>query len=406
MQSTLIVLVLLLSAQLGERYPAQSTADETSQSAPASEGANQPASAVPAQSQEPQTASDNLFNETGDTDRALQSDSQTSEPPSQTAPGQSTTLPVEPAQPPVNPQRPVTAVPRVTDPAEILSGILDPPLDGRLQGTSLTLTQAIESSTDRQEQTERVITYWQLSEAVAKYYLAYKERTELTDLRKAITLPGSDWNSAHQNAEARVLLAGSRVRFAQEHLAQLMGNTSQGFAPLPGDVPFCGSYETRYDQIFLNRTSVLAESLDKLLPQSHEQLTRLALEIAAAREWMFHVSDNRSPQSDGGELLKAFELFAATRRMFVSAVNEYNEAIVRYTEIATPGTLETDRLVGMLIRTGGSQATTYDTEVRRAGAEESADPNDSSGIQPKGPGVSGWTPRSSRGERSILVPRS
>src|SRR5690606_30948050 len=129
--------------------------------------------------------------------------------------------------------------------------------------------------------------------------------------------------------------------------------------------PFTGRYETRYEQIFLGRSSALAQQLNEFLGRAHEDLSTRTHEIAMARQWMFTVSDRRSPQSDGNELLKAYELFALRRRAFVSAVRDYNLAIVRYTEIATPGTLDTERLVAMLIRTGSSPGTTFDRDVQR-----------------------------------------
>jgi hypothetical protein len=92
--------------------------------------------------------------------------------------------------------------------------------------------------------------------------------------------------------------------------------------------------------------------------------------------------------------------------MFLGAVKEYNLGIVRYTEIATPGTLDTERLVAMLIRTGSSPENTFDSDVQRANAEETANPSDSSSIPPAGR-ADGWNSApQSNAERSILVPRS
>jgi hypothetical protein len=322
-----------------------------------------------------------------------------------TAPGRST---LENATtPPRSATTETTAPESETDPSKLLATFLEPPLENSLPGTPLGLAAAVDNSLSRAEQTQRVLAYWELSQAVTNYYLTYKERTELAALANGITLPSPDWEIARQTTSARLELARERVRVSQEHLALLMANSTVGFMPLPNDVPFCGLYETRYAEIFQGRPSMFAQQLNELLPRAHQDLTTRAQEIAAARQWMFKVSDTRSPQTDGNELLKAYELFAARRRMFIEAVKQYNLGIVRYTEIATPGTLDTERLVAMLIRTGASQGRTFDADVQKANAEEGINSNDSSSLQSSEPGVTGWQPAPTNSrERSILVPRS
>ena len=419
MQTTVLMLLALLTAQLGDRYPDQSAAiTEAGQNDPAVAATNQSLSDSPVSATEsvtdeaappqsaPTSSSSNVFDEIDAAAEPLSNAAETAPPggnrPENNQPSLGLgTQPSFTAQPPATTE---AAAPETeTDPAQVLAGLLEAPTEGELKGTPLTLAQAVDNSLSRNDQTQRVVAYWDLSQAVANYYLAYKERTELAALRQGISLPASDWETARANAEARLQLARDRVRVAQEYLAALMGNNTLGFAPVPSDVPFCGPYETRYAQLFTSRSSALAEQLNELLPRLHSDLSARTADIAAARKWMFAMSDRRGLQSDGNELLKAYELFATRRRLFISAVREYNLGIVRYTEIATPGTVETDRLVAMLIRTGSSPGTTVDRDVQRANAEEGADLNDSSSTAPTG----GWgsAPQSSA-ERSILVPRS
>jgi hypothetical protein len=404
MQSTLLMLLALFTAQVtdptGDRYPdsQETVADTTEQESTPSateEGTQEPAGSQP-----------NIFDQidaaepldnAGDTSSAA-------EPPAQDNTRSTYDLDTQPSfsAQPATPSETTTTPETETDPAKVLATLLDPPLESELKGTPLTLAQAIENSTSRVEQTQRVVAYWELSQAVSNYYLAYKERTELAALQQGITLPGADWELARQAATDRMQLALDRVRVAQQYLAQLMANNTIGFSPLPTDVPYCGRYETRYEQIFLGRPSPLAQQLNEFLGRAHDDLATRTHEIADARKWMFTASDKRTPQSDGNELLKAYELFSARRRLFLSAVKEYNLGIVRYTEIATPGNVDTERLVAMLIRTGSSPGTTLDRDVQRVNAEEGAGLNDSSSTQPAG----GWNSATqSSAERSILVPR-
>jgi hypothetical protein len=398
MQSTLLMLLVLLSGQLGdqagERYPAKPT---TSKSAVGTESSAE--TSAPVVAEESAATNENFFD-------SIDAEAQPLTPPLHSppleSPSQTATTTTE-----------TTAPESETDPAKLLASFWEAPLESPVKGTPLTLAEAINNSLSRPEQTQRVVAYWELSQAVTDYYLTSKERTELVALAQGIAQPSPDWETARQATAARLKFAREHVRVAQESLAQLMANTTVGFKPLPSDVPFCGPYETRYAEIFQNRPSPLAQQLNELLPRAYQDLGTRTREIADARKWMFKVSDTRSPQTDGTELLKAYELFAVRRRMFVGAVKEYNLGIVRYTEIATPGMLETERLVSMLIRTGGSQGKTFDTDVQKANAEEGINPNDSSSLPANKPGVTGkpgvtdWQPSPTNNrERSILVPRS
>jgi hypothetical protein len=56
-------------------------------------------------------------------------------------------------------------------------------------------------------------------------------------------------------------------------------------------------------------------------------------------------------------MLRALELLALRRRAFVQIGRDYNQRIVRYTELATPGDIGADRLIGMLIKRDGAANT-------------------------------------------------
>ncbi len=413
MQFTFLFLAMFLAGQLGDLSPESAT--PPAPTAAAHSATETPASESPVV--ESPSATSNLFDQIDAEAQPLApplatnplGTAETSDPNTSTLTTPSDTpffgaTPPPAAHAPRAPVNTETVLPESeSDPAKLLASFLEPPLGEQLKGTPLNLAQAVNHSLSRNEQTQRVIAYWELSQAIANYYLALDDRTKLAALEQAITQPGPEWELAKQTAESRVQLARDRARVAQENLAALMGNVTFGFMPLPSDAPFSDAYESRYAEIFQNRPSPLAQQLNELLPRAYADLSTRTQEIADARKWMFQVSDARSPQSDGSDLLMAFELFSARRRMFVAAVKEYNLGIVRYTEIATPGTLDTDRLVAMLIRTGSSPASTFDADVQRANAEEGINTN----TQPQRPGVSEWQPVPSNGlEHSILVPRS
>jgi hypothetical protein len=405
MQTTLTFLLLFLAAQLGERYPDQgqlggSDAIEEA-TTDTGTGTNTDASTPPRRN--PFDIAEPLNSATGS--QAPATDAESSEETSaasamEEAPARTTydSLNIEPAAPAATIPAASTATP-----AEILNGYLEAPIESQLKGTPLALADVLVNAVNRTEQSQRVSAYWDFSQAVAGYYLALKEHTELATLQQGIASPSPAWQQSRNAADARLKMALDRARVAQEYVTLLKGNTPPGYLPLPADQPYCGAYETQYAQLFKDRSSMLAEQLNELLPRSFQDLSARAAEVEAARQWMFKMSDARSPQSDGMELLKAYELYAARRRMFLDAVKDYNVAILRYTEIATPGTLETERLVAMLIRTGSSPQSTFDSDVQRATSEEASPGTGAPNATPLN-GLSS-DPQTST-ERSILVPKS
>jgi hypothetical protein len=450
MQTTMLMLLALITSQLSDlddRYPGQTPPAATADAADSSTADDKPATEDPpaaAPITEPAATSDSATGQQTTTGPATTSNptapnssffdeidaaaeplgNSTSSTPLNSTPLNSTPLGSTPlsstpgetsiappsslgTQPNLNTQPSTTVAPTSpemeTNPTKVLAAMLEAPLEGALAGTKLTLAQAVDNSLSRADQTQRVVAYWDLSQAVAEYYLALDDRMKLSALRQGITLPSPDWETARMNADARLELARAAVHAAQAYLGAVTGNTMPGFAPLPADLPFTGPYETRYAQLFQSRSSDLAEQLNELLPRLYSDLSTSTADIADARKWIFLASDRRTPQNDGNELLKAYELFSARRRQFLDAVMEYNQGIVHYTEIATPGNVDTERLVAMLIRTGSSPSATFDRDIRRAGAEEGASLNDSSSTD----SPTGWgSATQSSTERSILVPKS
>jgi hypothetical protein len=93
--------------------------------------------------------------------------------------------------------------------------------------------------------------------------------------------------------------------------------------------------------------------------------------------------------------LRALELLALRRRAFVQIARDYNRRIARYSELATPGQIDADRLIGMLInRDAPSTATRPFTQAAPLNRQS----QNRTGVPPT-TFAEGWTPKS--GTRSF-----
>ncbi len=259
-------------------------------------------------------------------------------------------------------------------PSELLRSLAGIPATGQLAGSPITLSEAVSGSTKRGEQTARVTAYWELSTALTDYYLALRETTELETLRQSISRPSFAWDEARLALSARVEAARLTAKAAQNRLQSLRRLAAGGDLPLTSDLPHCGAYETRYEENFAGRDSADALELSELIPQLHQQLRNQTASVEADRQWLQTVSQQRNPQTDGNILLKSYELLSLRRREFVREVSDYNIQIARYTHMASPGQVETQRLVAMLIETTTTTATSGgDSAITRTSAEEPID---------------------------------
>ena len=277
--------------------------------------------------------------------------------------------PLRPANPPAatSPAR----LTKVTQAAELLSTLAKPVGREKLGGVPLSLAEAVQNARSRAEQTLRVNRYWELSQAVTEFHLVSQEELELQSLRSGLAQASQAWGLAQQAVAARKRVAQSAVQVAQFCLQQELGRTDASNLPLPSDLPHCGAYQTKYEQIFQGRTSREAQQLGQLLPLRHQELGQRALEATRVREWLLLVMQQRSPQSDGTQLLKAYEQLALQRRAFVATAYQYNANIARYAELAVPQEIGTVRLVAMLIQSEGNAGVDWQRgAIQRASAEE------------------------------------
>jgi hypothetical protein len=269
-------------------------------------------------------------------------------------------------------------------PSTMIRAMLTAPKESQLLGTSVTLLDVVGGASSRLEQTQRIETYWDLCSSLADYYLGLREQEELQELRSLVQRTGPTWQQAEAEMAVRVSTAQKAALAAQLRLATAMGRGS-GNLPLPADMPHCGSYSTHFDQIFAGRPSTEARELAALLPLRYAELKAAAAAIPLSEQWARQVARN---DSDGTGTLRALEFLALRRRAFVQIARDYNRRIARYSELATPGQVGSERLIGMLIKREDATA----ARPFLQGAPLNRNSSDESASRPKTFADEGWSP--------------
>lgn len=264
------------------------------------------------------------------------------------------------ATPPVTTQPAVTPPANVgassaTKPSTMMAAMLSSPGSSRLAGRQVRLTEVVAGASSREAQSQRIEAYWDLCSSVADYYLGVREQDELQRLRSTVTSVGPAWQQAEAELGVRLGTSQRAAVAAQYRLASLMGSADAAGLPLPADMPHCGDYYARYDQVFAGRASPEAQQLSELLPMRYQELCDASLAVSRAEEFLGAVAAQRG--GDGTGSLRALELLALRRRAFVQIARDYNRRIERYTELASPGQIGSDRLIGMLIMRAGASNT-------------------------------------------------
>ncbi len=258
---------------------------------------------------------------------------------------------------------------------DLVRSMLKRPSGDTLSGQPVTLTEIVSSRLSRKNSTACIEAYWDLSAAVADYYLTLREKRDLQVLRASVSRPGTAWAAQSDAVASRLNASRLAAVAAQERLASLLGGDAALLpsAILPEDTLHTGSYDTRFDEIFTTGVAPdEARALANLLPQRYDRLKANARAVREAQEWLGFVSRARSQDTDGAGLLKAHDLLVLQRRAFLKSVHDYNAEIARYAELAAPGTVGAERLVAMLIRdpaTPAGLASGSGDGVQRASAE-------------------------------------
>ena len=172
-------------------------------------------------------------------------------------------------------------------PSSMMRAMLTPPTGSQLTGQPVKLDEVVAGATSRMDQSQRIEAYWDLCSSVADYYLGVREQDELQRLRGMTQQPGAAWQQAQSELGVRISTSLKAAVASQYRLASLMGRAESGFLPLPADIPHCGDYYTRDEQVFANRSSVEARQLSELLPLRYQELKDASTAVTARRSgWM------------------------------------------------------------------------------------------------------------------------
>lgn len=274
-------------------------------------------------------------------------------------------------------------------PSDMMRAMLAAPRGSRLTGQPVTLAEVVRGASSRHEQTERVDAYWDLCSGVADYYLGLREQEELRRLRTLVTQVGPSWQEAESELGTRIGTSQRAAAASQLRLGSFLGRTDPNLLPLPVDVPHCGDYHARYDEVFTGRPSPEAEQLRDLMPLRYEELKDAAAAVTRSEEWVNTVATQQSSNSEGVGTLRSLELLALRRRAFVQIARDYNRRIARYAELAAPYQIDPQQLVAMLIKVDDHS----DTANRNSSpAPPSNRQSQTTGSTPQQTFANEWTP--------------
>ncbi len=238
---------------------------------------------------------------------------------------------------------------RERDAHEMLTNMLKAPRSSRLSGTPTKLASIVSLGETREKQSQIIDAYWALSSATTDYYLGLHEANELENLKKRVNTYSNSLNEAIIQHATRTDTSLKAARAAQLRLARLTGSSVR---VLPIDTPFCGPYVTRFKEKFPSGSAPEeARILNELIPLRLGELEDAVDAVKRSEEWLAKVAADRAKNTTGTGMIRALELLALNRRAMVMITRDYNWQINRYSQIATPGNIDTRRLVAMLIRT-------------------------------------------------------
>lgn len=234
----------------------------------------------------------------------------------------------------------------------MIEKMLAAPTNSEVLGNPTSLAQAVAYGKDRTEQGAIVDAYWDLCASLADYYLSLREAGELTALANKVPNLSTSLQQAGGELRNRIDTSRTAALAAQYRLSSYMGGAAR---PLPSDMPFCGAYNTKHQEIFQGRASAEADQLVRLIPSRFAEMNAAANSVERSVEWLGRVE--RDPQVTTDGVVRSLELLALNRRAFVQLVKDYNRRINRYTQLSRPDKVEINRLVAMLVERPGGVAT-------------------------------------------------
>jgi hypothetical protein len=279
----------------------------------------------------------------------------------------------------------------------MMQAMMTIPQTSRLSGEWVKLDEIVSSASPRGDQSKQIEAYWDLCSSIADYFLGLREQDEIRRLRGLFPNAGAALQRAEQELAVRVGTAERAARASQLRLASLSGRGGDRL-PMPADLPFCGTYETRYEQVFAGRSSAEAAALADLIPLRQAELQD-ACDAVNRTDALLRGMSSRPGSLSDESVLQALELIALERRAFVQIARDYNRRISRYVELARPGQIAPEQLIGMLIRRNPS-ATATRTGISPPGDRRSQTGSD--GRQTFA-GADGWIPADADGISTAAV---
>jgi hypothetical protein len=235
----------------------------------------------------------------------------------------------------------------------IKAAVTLPADSSELTGEQTSLGKALSRVSDRNQRIAVIKTYWRLAVATADFNNANNEVLLLANFPKpldeveALQLAASATAAAARLSEAKLVLLST-----QHELAELM-KSSSSVLPLTSDVPFVGSYQPRFEQMFSGRSAPanlrkLAESFPLYLELTNARANSLlSAEVALAKLADSYPGGNVTYN----QILDAFQKLRDQRIAFLATVRDYNNAIADYSLNTVNVGLNTDAIVATLIET-------------------------------------------------------
>jgi hypothetical protein len=264
---------------------------------------------------------------------------------------------------------------------------LPAPKTAKYREVSLTevLTAA---SRDPNQRLQVVQAYWRLWQAFADQAIAQTMIDQIQPVARAAqagTVDRTLLDAELASAQAGLEAAEVAIRTTQVELCALLGWNATGSMPRPLDPPHVGIYHTHYETIFARRTPTeRARLIHQTLPIHREAIAAHGVARQAADDVVVEQVAGYSapqPQIAVETLISAWQQRARQQQDLCRVTWEYNTLIAEYAVPLAGQSMETPKLVGMLIRSSTSTATRrsrdraevtspYDSEVAPAGYDQ------------------------------------
>jgi hypothetical protein len=254
-----------------------------------------------------------------------------------------------------------TPPPAVSEPQNLAQSLyqqsLTAPPNGAVEGSAITLEEALARRSDPARYAEFVRSYWAVSQSLASYHDALQSSVELAQLpAPRIPLQQALLQAARAQAEAEVRQAKLAAVTAQWELVEQM--LTDAPLPLPADPPLTAAYKSKFDAVFAGRTPPPgARRLDAAFGPRLAVIEGRAAAVVGAENAFAAVADSYAKgQADISAAIAEHGRLQAVRREFLRSVYDYNAAIADYAWLAAGPNRSSETIAGMLVERRKDQA--------------------------------------------------